>query len=213
MAQAPTDKPAAASAVAPSRLAPGRLRSILEWVGIAVVIVGALLLRPPALGGSVSWVFITGSSMEPTMRTGDLVVVVPVDTYVVGDVIAFKPVVTLPGIIVHRIMSGDGQTGFVVQGDNNPRHDFNRPKASDMIGKVVLHVPMVGRLFEALKEPPVMGGLIILVVAYMGLPWLQKRRGGTGGGKSGKDAKAAGDAAGSPAGGGTPPTDGPAPTA
>ena len=43
-------------------------------------------------GGFTSYEFVTGTSMEPTMHTGDLAVFMVPEQYVRGDIVAYHPV-------------------------------------------------------------------------------------------------------------------------
>ena len=61
--------------------------------------------RPgPFLGGPASYVIVSGHSMEPTLYTGDLVVVHQRDEYSVGDMVAFE--IEGGSQVIHRIVGG-----------------------------------------------------------------------------------------------------------
>lgn len=96
------------------------------------------VLRPVALGGPVQYVIIDGSSMEPTLSTGDLVLVRRQDEYQVGDVISFR---TPIGPVMHRIVDGNAADGYIPRGDNNDVTDPWRPTHSDIVGKAWITLP------------------------------------------------------------------------
>ncbi|HUG29701.1 MAG TPA: signal peptidase I [Candidatus Limnocylindria bacterium] len=108
-----------------------------------------LLLRPVVLGGPASYLVVSGASMEPALRSGDLVVAVRADAYAVGDIVAFH---TDGGLVVHRIVGSD-DSGFVVQGDSRASPDIWRPEATEILGAVRFQVPFGGRLIEILRTP------------------------------------------------------------
>ena len=95
-------------------------------------------LRPAALGGPVQYVIIEGQSMEPTLHSGDLVVIRRQNEYAVGDIVSIE---TPIGPVMHRIVGGDGDEGFVSQGDNNGIADPWRPTTSEIVGKLWLRFP------------------------------------------------------------------------
>ena len=149
-----------------------RLRDRLGRLGTLPFLAGAVvwlvLLRPLAFGGPASYVLVSGSSMEPWLHTGDLVVAVHEDDYALGDVVVFR---ADGGLVVHRIVGGDAE-GFVVQGDNRGGPDVWRPTAATILGAVRLHAPGVGRALAIIRQPLVIGvvagGLVALAVLGRG---------------------------------------------
>src|SRR5690606_8705836 len=95
-----------------------RRRSRVPSLLIAFVLTVAwwVLLAPPAFGGKTSYISVSGKSMEPTYVTGDLVVVREQGSYTTGDIVAFR---AQGGVVIHRIIGGDGTNGYELQGDNN----------------------------------------------------------------------------------------------
>lgn len=120
------------------------------------VIVGALLVVtvvPKAVGG-VALTVLTGS-MSPAIPAGSVVVVQPVDarTLRVGDVITYQAQPGVPDFITHRItrLNGDAQPPSVTtQGDANPEPDGAPVPVAAIRGKVVLHVPHLGTVRNAI---------------------------------------------------------------
>src|SRR5207244_2652665 len=105
-------------------------RRLLAFLKFAVVLaamgVWFVALRPQALGGPADYVMVAGTSMLPTLRTGDVVVVRPQASYHAGDVIAYRVPKGDPaagGRIIHRIVSGSGDRGYTGQGDNRKTAD------------------------------------------------------------------------------------------
>ncbi|HEY5630199.1 MAG TPA: hypothetical protein VIR16_11890, partial [Candidatus Limnocylindrales bacterium] len=71
-------------------------------------------------------------------------------------------------VIVHRIVGGDGEAGYVLQGDNNPSPDPWRPRSADIAGTAWLYMPSIGRALALLHQPVVIGALAAsLAVAWV----------------------------------------------
>jgi signal peptidase len=148
-----------------------RLRAVELSVGLAVVAAWWLTAAPRFIGGPATYVVIRGDSMEPTYRTGDLVILRTSDAYVPGDIIGYRvPDGEVGGgrLVVHRIAGGDPEAGFVFLGDNNPAPDPWHPVGSDIAGRVWIAVPAVGRFVALLHQPAVAGALgAALIVAWL----------------------------------------------
>jgi len=119
---------------------------------IFILVISFLVLN---LLGIVTLAVVEGKSMEPTLQTGDLVLVIrvsPKDIHV-GDIIVYKK---LGGtFIIHRVIKikhVDDQFYYVTQGDNNPIPDGPGVPYRDVIGKVVsindapIKIPVIGYL-------------------------------------------------------------------
>ncbi|WP_289018274.1 signal peptidase I [uncultured Ornithinimicrobium sp.] len=139
-----------------------RLRSLAGWVFLAVLVVAwAFTLRPTQLGGPATFIVVSGDSMEPTMTSGDLVVLRERDVYAEGDIITFPVPAGEPGagaLIIHRIVDTEGDT-FVPQGDNRDRVDEWRPTKDEIKGSLWLHVPHGGDVIMQVLDPPLMAAL------------------------------------------------------
>ena len=149
-----------------------RLAPVQQWAGrllrrgnlgtlalLALVVAWFFLLRPQNLGGPVGYVIVSGQSMEPTLHSGDLVLVRQRESYQVGDVIAYRIPRGEPGegiIVVHRIVGGSAEEGFVTRGDNRTGADLWRPRPQDIAGALWLHLPRVGWLLGLLRTPLVL---------------------------------------------------------
>lgn len=149
----------------------GPIPSVL--VGAALVLAALVLLGPSQLGGAMTYVTVTGRSMEPAIVAGDLVVVRRSGTYAVGDVVAYRSQVASV-VVIHRIVAVDGQGRFVLQGDRNSFVDRQRPSADEVLGVQVLRLPTVGALIDGRLRPTITVAAPALVL--WGLwPWLMGR--------------------------------------
>ncbi|HEY5629848.1 MAG TPA: hypothetical protein VIR16_10085, partial [Candidatus Limnocylindrales bacterium] len=83
--------------------------------------------------------------------------------YGAGDLVVFRVPDGQPGAgasIVHRIVSGNGTSGFVTKGDNNPSVDPWHPRASDVIGRSWIELPGSGAWLLVLRKPLVLATIL-----------------------------------------------------
>ncbi len=85
-----------------------------------------------------------------------------------GDIVVFS---TDNGNVIHRIVGGDGESGYVMQGDNNPETDRWTPTDDEVLGEAVLHVPGAGDAVMLLRHvlitppfPYLLAGFVFLVI-------------------------------------------------
>lgn len=131
--------------------------------GAAVVIImlWLMFLAPAALGGPVSLIWVSGSSMEPTMETGDLAVLYRRDAYAVDDIVAF--VIPEGGNVIHRV-AREGPSGYEFRGDNRDRDDPWVLDAHAILGREIFTIPGAARMVKAFTQPWVFG---VLVAAFV----------------------------------------------
>lgn len=141
----------------------GLLGTILIWV---IVAIDAWFLWPTVLGGKTSLVVVSGVSMEPVYFEGDLVIARDIEPGV-GDVIVYAPEGYGGAQIVHRIKGGDGETGWIVQGDNNEFVDPFTPTNNEVVGVVLVHYPNLGRLTGLMLNPMVWASVLIVAIALL----------------------------------------------
>jgi signal peptidase I len=116
-------------------------------VTTALLLLGAwaLYLRPAVLGGPASYVIVNGSSMEPTLRHGDLAVLHRRDGYAPGDIVAFR---AEGGVAIHRVQSVLDDGNYVTKGDNKDATDPWLPSNKNVLGEMVLRVPYAGTIYQ-----------------------------------------------------------------
>jgi len=150
-----------------SRPGPGLL---LELAVLALVVAWFFLFRPQFLGGPAAYIIVSGDSMLPTLRHGDLVIVRRQDAYAPGDIVAYRVPQGEPGaghIIIHRIVGGSAQEGYVTQGDNHAIPDTWRPTVDDVVGKLWLRVPGVGKTLGLFRSPLLMAAAAAALTAAL----------------------------------------------
>ena len=143
------------------------VRSIAAWLLFAIVVAAwAAFLRPISLGGPANYVTVSGESMEPTMFNGDFVITREQVNYQVGDVLVYKieeGEVGEGGLVIHRIIGGSMEEGFVTQGDNRDKPDLWYPKGDEIVGEVWLEIPKAGKYLPLLRSPFVIAGFAALL--------------------------------------------------
>ena len=135
-------------------------------VAVAAVAAAWLLLGPAQAGGATSYAVVVGSSMEPGLHRGDLALVRRSDTYRAGDVVLYDSR-DLGSKVLHRIVRVEGGR-YVLKGDNNDFLDPERPTGDQIVGKLWVDVPAVGRLAGWLREPR-HAALLVGLVALLAL--------------------------------------------
>lgn len=108
------------------------------------------------------YVVVLTDSMEPHVNPGDLIVTYPAHDVKPGDVILYR--LDLGGnryYITHRVVGteydGSGRLYYITKGDNREFRDPWKVYPDQIVGKVLLAVPAVGRLFEY-------AGVIVLLI-------------------------------------------------
>ena len=139
------------------------LVALAAVIGLNVYTLNAARLAgdqvPMTLGFGASVVL--SGSMEPELSVGDLLIVVPADSYGVGDVVVYQAGRIA---VVHRIIAIDGDT-ITTQGDANNTPD-DPISLSVVKGRVLVAIPIIGHLINLIKTP-------IGTIALLGLAvWL-----------------------------------------
>ena len=149
-------------------------------VGVPLVAAWSVPLRPAPLGGPAAYVIVTGNSMQPALTPGALVIGRRQTSYARGDVIVYRVPKGDPGAgtrVIHRVVGGSAEAGYITRGDNRQGRDRWRPKPDEIDGAKVVAVPGAGRVMMLLASPLVLGGLVaILVFASVDDVLLPRRR-------------------------------------
>ena len=86
------------------------LRRAIQIIAVVVVL---LAFVPSGAGGAADYVTVTGSSMSPTLETGDTVMLTRQDHYAVGDIIAYRSQ-GLGGVVVIEQLFGLPGLGWML---------------------------------------------------------------------------------------------------
>lgn len=128
-----------------------RLPTVLI-VLVAAFVVGFMVVAPRVLGGATLTVL--SGSMSPTIPTGSLVLVEPVDDrdgIVPGTVITFQKSPTERTLVTHRVVRFQPDTtppSYITKGDANPGEDIDPVPIGAIRGQVVTHVPYLGTVAD-----------------------------------------------------------------
>lgn len=133
---------------------------------IAVVLLASILPIP----GKLEIKIVLSGSMEPTIKTGSLVVIKPESMYKEGDIITFgkdtkKDIPTTHRIIAIRVESGVAV--YTVKGDANNSPDPKEVRQNEIIGKVIFSAPYLGYIIDFAKKPLGFSLLIGLPALYI----------------------------------------------
>jgi signal peptidase I len=110
-----------------------------------------IVFAPAQIGGQAAYVMVNGISMEPGIHKGDLVIVRTAPAYNVGEIITYRDS-RMGAYVIHRII-GMEQDRYVLQGDNNSWIDAYHPAQDEIIGKLWIHLPELGKTMEWLRLP------------------------------------------------------------
>lgn len=156
---------------------------IFAVVLVAVVSVWWVVLRPTSfLGGPATFVTVKGTSMVPTLKTGDFVLAEAQPTYKVGDLVVYRVPRGQIGAgddLIHRIVAGNATTGFTLKGDNNPAPDPWIVPRSDVLGKEALAVPDLGNSLLVIRSPLFAGLVAALIAMWLVISppgWMRRRK-------------------------------------
>lgn len=140
--------------------------------GLALLAIATVYLLPVKQGGAASFVIVTGTSMEPSLHTGDLVIARRQAHYRVGDVVAYRvPNGVGKGLtIVHRITSMASDRTFRARGDNRTYEDQWTPSTSDIAGILWASMPRAGWVYAYAVSPVGMALLASLAVTWFFWP-------------------------------------------
>ncbi|MBE5916658.1 MAG: class B sortase [Pseudobutyrivibrio ruminis] len=133
---------------------------IIGTILILAVIIVAAPVAIPRLVGISSYNVISGS-MEPTISVGSIVYVKgqDFDKLSVGDIIAFN---SGASVVTHRITAIDSESMLITtKGDANSEEDFTPIAYTNVIGKVVFHIPVYGNIAAMVSET---GGKVVAAI-------------------------------------------------
>ncbi len=113
------------------------------------LLTGIIVAGRFGLGGFRALVVQSGS-MEPSIGTKSVVLVVPMRNYALDDVITFKQSGRDQVLVTHRVvgMTTSLPIRFTTKGDANEDADAETVPTQDVVGKVIFTVPMLGGLIS-----------------------------------------------------------------
>ncbi len=135
-----------------------------------ILILGVILMMLPSFfprAFGIQVFNVVSGSMEPTIPVGSMIFVQPKDGPEIenGDVIAFYS----NGVVVtHRVVENrELEDRFITKGDANNTEDRQKVQYSELLGKVVLHIPMLGDITAHVTTP--LGKIYLFALVLCGL--------------------------------------------
>lgn len=124
------------------------------------------------LTGNYQFKIVRSGSMEPSIKTGSVVMVKPAHltgsrqaNYKIGDVITFNSTAKTKDPITHRIVEmrvDRGNPVYITKGDANEEADTREVRQKEVIGKVLFNIPYLGYAVAAAQKPWGFAALIII---------------------------------------------------
>ena len=151
---------------------------LLVIVGLFLVyylITARIMARNPNYEPKIRLYTIVSGSMEPNIRVYDVILdttVTKPEQIKIGDVITFKSTSNISNglIVTHRVVdirNVNGKPEYVTKGDYNPTPDGDTAKFDNIIGKVRMRFPQLGRLQFFLAKK--IGWLVVVVLPALGV--------------------------------------------
>lgn len=143
-----------------------KLINVVGTAIIIIVIVLCLSLIVPRFFGISCYTVVTGS-MEPNVPVGSVVYAKATDPQLLetGEIIVFYDGRN-NAPIVHRIVENQSNLNQVItKGDANDSIDITPVYYNNIVGKVVLHIPVLGRLLSLLGTGMGKVAMFLLIIA------------------------------------------------
>lgn len=143
-----------------------KIFKIIYYIAVLfIALVAALLIISVfPITGNYKIMMVQSGSMEPSIKTGSLVVVKPADNYKIDDIITFNTggnkVPTTHRI--YDIKVNEGVPFYITKGDANNAPDDREVSQKDIVGKVRLTIPFLGHLVDFSQKP--IGFMLIIIV-------------------------------------------------
>jgi signal peptidase I len=139
---------------------------IIAMVSLAMVTAFSVFEAP----GKIRAFVVSSGSMEPTLKTGSVVLVVPQSDYQVDDIITFKRDIKANikdpnSTATHRIIEvkdDEGRATFTTKGDANQSPDGESVEVVRVLGKVTFSIPYIGKLVAFAKTQ--LGFLVLIII-------------------------------------------------
>ncbi len=157
----------------------------IAFFGVLIVALTAwwVEMRPTSLlGGPATFITVKGTSMLPTLKTGDFVLAQAQPAYHAGDLVVYrvpKGQIGAGDDLIHRIIAGNATVGFTLKGDNNPSPDPWTVPRNDILGKKAVVLPGFGNTLLVLRSPIFAGLAAALIAMWVVLSppeWLGRKK-------------------------------------
>lgn len=151
---------------------------LLVIIGIFLLyylISAKILSRQAGTEPIISIYTIISPSMAPNINVYDLIInkkIKDPKEIQIGDIITFKSTSSLTKgwTVTHRVVDVaivDGKYEYITKGDANPTIDSDTAKQENLLGKVIMKIPMVGQIQLFLSTK--MGWFILILLPALGV--------------------------------------------
>ena len=130
-----------------------------------ILVAGLLIISVFPVTGNIKFMIVQSGSMEPSIKTGSLVMVKPASDYKIGDVITFGQVTKTKAPTSHRIQDikvNEGNVVYITKGDANNAPDAREVQKKEVLGKVVFSIPYLGYVVNFAKQP--LGFALLIII-------------------------------------------------
>ncbi len=139
------------------------MKKIEKFILVLLILVAMPIICTLIPTGSVKFMTVAGSSMEPTITESDVVVVNTLKTQpAVGDIVSYRH--TFDGnhtyIVTHRVVK-IADEGYITQGDAYAKPDGYTVAPEDVVGVLLFKIPYIGALVHFAGT---LTGLLTLVI-------------------------------------------------
>ena len=94
--------------------------------------------------------YVVGSSMEPTYKPGDVLILRPgLGEITPGMIVSYQ---AQNRLITHRVIAVQGES-LITQGDNNPEPDPWMVPIDTVVGTPAMRIPLLGYLVHFIRQP------------------------------------------------------------
>lgn len=152
--QAPRGDEADHTIPSPPQAPKSAWRWVRACVTAALFAIAVLIAWPANHGGPFCLAIVSGTSMQPTYHTGDLVVAMKSNHYSIGEVIVYEVQDgDIHGRVVHRIVEQLPDGNFRTKGDNKPFPDPWEVQPGWIYGHAVTMLPQGYAVIGLLRSP------------------------------------------------------------
>lgn len=125
---------------------------------ILLLITSTIIISKLNTGINIDIYSVQSGSMQPAIKAGSIVITQEQEKYSKGDIVTF--ITDTETTVTHRIVRIEG-TSFYTQGDANNIEDGKPINQEQIVGKVILTIPLLGYPFAFAKTPT---GFILLII-------------------------------------------------
>lgn len=137
------------------------IMEVISW-GLLIVLAITIGLRATSsysIFDKYRSFLVQSGSMEPSIMTGDIIIIEKLDRYQKNDVITFEN--QQQRRVTHRVVDIQNNQYLTTKGDANRSRDNEKITIDQVLGKVVLVIPKLGYLVAFSKSLP---GLFLLII-------------------------------------------------